>query len=163
MSSTRINLSVRATIDGAAPSEGGVLSVVELSRMLAGGTGTNQADRVLHRRITIAAGADEVVDMQADLDPYGNAAGLVEWRIFAVQAAAANGSTVSIAPNGATPYTDLVGPSGTLAVPAGGVVILTATTNGQKPITGSAKKIEITNDDGSGAAVVDVLVVGVSA
>lgn len=163
MSSTRINLSVRATIDGAAPAEGGVLSVVELSRMLAGGTSTNQADRVLHRRITIAAGADEVVDMQADLDPYGNAAGLVEWRIFAVQAAAANGSTVSIAPNGATPYTDLVGPSGTLAVPAGGVVILTATTDGQKPITGSAKKLEITNDDGSAAAVVDVLVVGVSA
>lgn len=163
MSATRINLSVRATVDGPAPTEGGVLSVVELARVLGGGTGTDQADTVLHRRLTLAAGAQDVIDMQVDADPYGDAAGLVEWRVFAVQAAAGNGSTVSIAPNGATPYTDLVGASGVLAVPAGGVVVLTATGDGQKPITASAKKIEITNDDGSAAAVVDVLVVGVSA
>tara|TARA_Y100000114_G_scaffold14231_1_gene11572 strand:+ start:5875 stop:6366 length:492 start_codon:yes stop_codon:yes gene_type:complete len=163
MSSTRINLSVRATIDGAAPTSGGLLSAVELSRILGAGTGADQADTVLHRRITLAGGAQAVVDLQADLDPYGVAAGLAEWRIFAIQAAASNGSTVSIAPDGSTPYTGLVGASGSLPVPAGGVVIMTATGDGQKPITPSAKKLELTNNDGSAAAVVDVLVVGVSA
>ena len=39
----------------------------------------------------------------------------------------------------------------------------TALADGEKPITPSAKKLELTNDDGSAAAVVDVLVVGVSA
>lgn len=163
MTATRINLSIRSTIDGAAPVEGGVLSAVELARVLGSGTGSDQADTVLHRRFSLGAGAQDVLDMQADLDPYGVAAGLAEWRVFAVIADVGNGSTVSIAPNGSDPYTGLVGASGSLAVPAGGVAILTALADGEKPITPSAKKLELTNDDGSAAAVVDVLVVGVSA
>ena len=161
--STRVNLSIRANFGGASPVTGGVLSVVDMAKVLGSGTGTDQADQVLHRRISLAAGAQDVIDLQVDADPYGNAAGLTEWRIFAIEADADNGSTVSIAPNGDAPYTGLGGASGSLAGAAGGVVILTATTDGQKPITGSAKKLELTNDDGAASAVVTVLVVGTSA
>lgn len=131
---------------------------------LQSGTGSQQADRVYAKTITLAASATQNLDLSGALtDPIGGSAVFVKVKALAVRARAANtnGVIVGNVTNG------FVGPFGAAAhqvtVPPGGMFLVCAPDAGWAVTAGTADLLRVANSGAGTDVTLDIVIVGTSA
>lgn len=135
---------------------------------LASGTGAGQADRIFHDRRTLAASANEDLDLAGVLtDPFGATITFARIKGLLVAAAAGNTNNVVVgnaATNGfitwvgAATHTVTVRPGGVLALLAGG-----ADATGYAVTAGTGDLLRIANSAGGTSVDYDIVLIGASA
>lgn len=129
------------------------------------GTGNGQADTVFADQRTLAASANEDLDLSGALvDPLGAAAGFAEVCAIEIRAAAGNTNNVVVGGAGSNAF---IGPFGanthTIAIPPGGCLVLHHPGAGWAVTAGTGDLLRIANG-GSGTGVTyDIVVLGRSA
>jgi hypothetical protein len=166
--STRFRTTVNLTLVGAANSLGGAAEYrreyAEALTTLANGVGAGQADRLYVARRTIAASANEDLDLAGGLtDPLGAALTFAKLKGLLIKAAEGNTNNVRVtrpATNGVPIYLaagdgEDVQPDGTLLKlwPGAGIVVTAAT----------GDLINIANSGAGTGVTYDVILVGTSA
>jgi hypothetical protein len=131
---------------------------------LADGTGENQADRVFSDTRTLAASANEDLDLAGTLlNPIGGAAAFAKIKAIIVRAAKANTNNVVV---GNAASNGFVGPFGaaahTVAVPPGGVFMITAPKAGWAVTGGTGDLLRVANSGAGTSVTYDIIVVGTS-
>ena len=131
---------------------------------LSSGTGASQCDLRYRAQRTLAASANEDLDLAGALaDAFGNTLTFVKVRGIWIQAAAGNTNNVIIKPASSNGFT---GPFGaathTITLPAGGVFMATAPAAGWSVTAGTGDKINIANSAGSTTVTYDIHVIGAS-
>ena len=129
------------------------------------GTGNNQADLIFSDQRTLAASANESLDLAGVLvDAFGTALTFVKVKAIYIRAASTNGGNIVVG-NAAT--NAFVGPFGaathTLAIPAGGYLELVAPVGGWTVTAATGDLLRIANSDAGAAATYDIVIVGTSA
>lgn len=132
---------------------------------LLSGTGTNQADKAFADTRTLAASANEDLDLAgALLDPFGITLNFVKIKGIYVRAAPGNTNSVIVKPAAANGFT---GPFGgttpSLTLPPGGYLVLAAPVGGWTVTAGTGDKINFANSAGSTSVTYDAVFIGTSA
>lgn len=132
---------------------------------LSSGTGTSQCDLQYRAQRTLAASANEDLDLAGVLaDAFGATLTFVKVRGIWVRAATGNTNSVVIKPASSNGFT---GPFGaathTITLPPGGVFMATAPAGGWSVTAGTGDKINIANSAGSTTVTYDIHVIGASA
>lgn len=132
---------------------------------LLSGTGTNQADKAFADTRTLAASANEDLDLAgALLDPFGGTLTFVKVKGIYVRAAFGNTNSVVLKPASSNGFT---GPFGaathTLTIPPNGYVVLAAPGAGWTVTAGTGDKINLANSAGSTSVTYDIVIIGTSA
>lgn len=133
--------------------------------LLSHGTGENQADLIFRDRRTLNASASETLDLSGSLQtPLGLACVFVEVVAIIVKAAVANVNNVVM---GGASSNAFVGPFGaandTIAVPPGGVAMLTAPKGGWAVTPTTADLLQVANSGAGSPVTYDIVIVGRSA
>ncbi len=134
-------------------------------RSIASGVGDNQADRVFSDRRTLAASGNEDIDLAGSLvDPLGGPAVFAKVKAIMVKAAAENTNNVVV---GAAASNAFQGPFGaandTIAIPPGGVLMLTAPKAGWAVTAGTGDLLRVANSGAGTPVTYDIVIVGTSA
>lgn len=131
---------------------------------LESGTGSQQADRVYAKTITLAASATQSIDLSGTLtDPIGGSAVFAKVKAIAVRARPenTNGVIVGNVANG------FVGPFGAathqVTVPPGGFFLISAPEAGWSVVAGTGDLLRVANDGAGTSVTLDVVVIGTSA
>lgn len=163
---SRLKVEVAATLINALDlASGSVPLAYKRELALASGTGVGQADRVFHDTRTLAASANEDLDLAGSLvDAFG--ATLTFARIKALVVAAATTNTNNVIVGGA-PANAWVGPFGaathTATVRPGGVLALFARDLGAYPVTaGTGDLLRVANSGAGSTVSYDVILIGTS-
>lgn len=135
---------------------------------LANGTAAGQADRVFHDTRTLAASANEDLDLAGVLtDPLGATLTFAKVKGIIVAAASANTNNVVV---GGAATNAFVGPFGaaahTIAVRPGGVLALvcgSADATGYAVTAGTGDLLRVANSGAGSSVTYDVIVIGTSA
>jgi hypothetical protein len=133
---------------------------------LATGTGANQADRLFHDQRTLAASANEDLDLAGSLlDAFGDT--LTFARIKGIVVRAADGNTNNVVV-GAAASNQFVGPFGagthTVAVRPGGVFAIYAPdATGYAVTAGTGDLLRIANSSSGTPVTYDIILIGASA
>lgn len=132
------------------------------------GTGTGQADRIFHDQRTLAASANEDLDLAGVLiDPLGDPLTFVKVRAFIVAAAAGNSNNVIVGGAttngfitwvGAATHTVTVRPGGAIALFAG-----VGDATGYAVTAGTGDLLRVANGGAGTPVTYDVIVIGTSA
>ncbi|MEV0149107.1 MULTISPECIES: hypothetical protein [unclassified Nonomuraea] len=129
----------------------------------ADGVGLNQANRIWSDERTLAASANEDLDLAGTLtDPFGVAITLARVKALFVAASAANANNVVI---GAAASNAFVGPFGaathTLAVRPGGLLALTAPdATGYAVTAGTGDLLRVANSGAGSSVTYQIVVIG---
>lgn len=138
---------------------------VTYTKSLASGTGSGQADLVWADINTLAASATTDVDLAGTL-PGALGGTVVFVKVKAILLYADEGNTNNVVLGGAA-ATQFVGPFGaathTVAVPPGGVVVLTAPAAGWTVTAGSADFLRVANSAAGTSVTYRLIVIGTSA
>lgn len=129
------------------------------------GTGANQADRVYHTSITLAASANQDVDLSGTLtNQIGGTAVFAKVKAILVRARAANTNNVIV---GGAPANGFVGPFGaathTLAVKPGGEILLVDPGTGWTVTPATGDLLRVANSGAGTSVTLDLIVIGTSA
>lgn len=129
------------------------------------GTAAGQADTLFADQRSINASSSEELDLSGSLaDPIGGAAVFAEVCSIEIRAAASNGGNIVV---GGASSNAFQGPFGatndTIAVPPGGVVIMTHPGAGWAVSAGDGDLLQVANSDSGAAATYDIVIVGRSA
>jgi len=132
---------------------------------LANGTGANSADLMFSDQRTLAASANEDLDLAGSLaNAFGSTLTYVELRAVLVSAASANTNNVLVSrpsTNG-VPLFSAAGDQ--IIVPPGGVFLWACPADGKVTVTASTGDLlNIANSGGSTSVTYDIVIVGVSA
>lgn len=132
---------------------------------LSSGTGNSQCDLQYRAQRTLAASANEDLDLAGVLaDAFGSTLTFVKVRGIWIRAATGNTNSVIIKPASSNGFT---GPFGaathTITLPAGGVFMATAPAGGWTVTAGTGDKINIANSAGSTTVTYDIHIIGASA
>lgn len=128
------------------------------------GTGSQQADRVYAKTITLAASATQSLDLSGALtDPIGGSAVFAKIKAIAVRASAGNtnGVIVGNVTNG------FVGPFGAathqVTIPPGGCFLVSAPDAGWSVVAGTGDLLRVANAGAGTSVTLDIIVIGTSA
>jgi hypothetical protein len=130
------------------------------------GTGANAADRVFQDRRTLAASANEDLDLAGVLlDPFGAAITFARVKAIFVKASAANTNNVVIGGAAATQFVGGFGAAThTFAVQPGGLFLVVAPGATAWPVgAGTSDFLRITNSGAGTSVTYDVVIIGASA
>lgn len=132
---------------------------------LTSGTGTSQCDLEYRAQRTLAASANEDLDLAGSLaDVFGATLTFVKVRGIWIKAAAGNTNSVIIKPASSNGFT---GPFGgathTITLPKEGIFLVTAPQAGWTVTAGSGDKINIANSSSGSSVTYDIHVIGSSA
>lgn len=131
---------------------------------LRNGTSSGLADLVFADNRTLAASANEELDLAGVLSTLGDTVTFVRVKAIYIKAAAGNGGNIVVggaAPNGFLgPFADA---SDQIEIPADGFVMLAAPLAGWAVTAGTGDLLRIENSDGAAAGVYDIAIVGTSA
>lgn len=136
------------------------------AKSLANGTGANQADRVWRDQRTLAASANEDLDLAGALtDALGGSAVFARVKAIVVRASDANTNNVVV---GGAASNQFVGPFGagthTVAVKPGGIfAVFAADATAWAVTAGTGDLLRIANSAGSTAVTYDIIIIGASA
>jgi hypothetical protein len=132
---------------------------------LTSGTGSLQCDLEYYAQRTLAASANEDLDLAGALaDAFGSTLTFVKVKGIFIKAASGNTNSVIIKPASSNGFT---GPFGgathTITLPPRGVFLVTAPASGWTVTAGTGDKINIANSAGSTSVTYDIHVIGTSA
>lgn len=135
------------------------------NREIPNGTGIGQADRVYHKTITLAASANQDIDLNgALLDALGGPAVFAKVKAIAVRARDTNTNNVVV---GGASANGFVGPFGavahTVAVPPGGMFVISAPGAGWNVTAATADLLRVANSGAGTSVTLDIVVIGTSA
>lgn|SRR3990167_2684751 len=150
-----IKVSLHAHQAAASPYSGGVPADVSWERVFGAGTTDYKYDELHQSSQSVAAASNEDVDLTALTDPYGTtltAAGEVV--LLVIEAAAANGGTLTFKASAANGWTNLFGTSADLKLKAGAKHIIASETDGNGWTVGATNKsYNVANSDGAAAGL----------
>ena len=135
-------------------------------RELTSGTGNSQCDLEYRAQRTLAALANEDLDLAGGglLDPFGNALTFVKVRGIWILAADGNVNSVIVKPAAANGFTGPFGAAAhTITLPPQGVFLVTAPVAGWAVTPGTGDKINIANSAAGSTVTYDIHIVGASA
>lgn len=135
------------------------------AKVLANGTGQDQADQVFRDRRTIVASGNENLDLNALTDPVtGAAINFAKIKAILIRAAAANTNNVVVGAAASNPFLGpLGGTAPTLTLKPGDSVLLAAPKDGWSSANGASDQLKVANS-GSGTAVdYEIVLIGTSA
>ena len=125
------------------------------------GVGTDQAKIMVVRRITLAAGASETIDLQALVDKFNATLVLTKVKYLKIIAAAGNQDTIEVGNAAANAWFPHMGAAThTLKIIAGGSDRIQEQKAGYT-VSGTAKNLKILNNDGANPATFDIIIVGI--
>jgi hypothetical protein len=132
---------------------------------LANGTGDNQADKIFSDTRTLAASANEDLDLAGVLsDPLGAALTFAKVKAILVKASTGNTNNVVV---GGQATNGFLGPFGalahTVAVPPGGALLLAAPKAGWAVTAGTVDLLKVANSAGGTSVTYDIVILGTSA
>lgn len=132
---------------------------------LTSGTGANQADLVFADSRTLAASANETLDLYGSLkDPFGSTLNFARIKAILIEARAANTNNVVIGNAVANPFLGpLGGTTPTVTLPPGGVLLLVAPASGWTVADATNDSLKIANSGGTTGVTYDIVVIGASA
>jgi len=134
---------------------------------LGDGTGTGQANRIWHDQRTLAASANEDLDLAGSLlDALGGAFSLARVKGLIVAAAAGNTNNVIVGAAASNAWAALLGATHTLTVRPGAVVAAfagAADPTGWAVTAGTGDLLRIANSGAGTSVTYDIVVVGASA
>ena len=160
---TRLNLGIRSTVAANAPAvAGGVLEGL-VQRVLSSGTGDYQADKTAAATYTIGTSATQSVDLTTITDPNGDAIALAEVRGVWIECPATNADSVQVANGASNGFPIISGTTDHLDVHPGGLFVWYVPLDGDAPVSGTDKVIDLTNTSGASSATVTIVVLGASA
>ncbi len=144
---------------------GGTRAELDVDWLLSSGTSAGQAD-LKHQSIrSIAASANEDVDLRALTDGQGNTlTDLTEVVFLGIVADANNGDALHVKPSAANGWLGLhADVSDVVKLRPGAFLLLGCTGDGQYAVGASTKSINVANQDGSSAGSYTLIVIGRSA
>lgn len=132
---------------------------------LANGTGAGQADRVYAKSITLAASANQDIDLNgALLDTLGGPAVFAKIKAIAIKAREANTNNVVV---GGAAANGFIGPFGaathTIAIQPGGMFVISAPGAGWTVTAATADLLRVANSGAGTPVTLDIVVIGTSA
>lgn len=132
---------------------------------LGSGIGDNQADRLFSDRRTLAASANEDLDLSGVLlDPIGGAGAFSKVKAISIFAADSNINSVVV---GGQAVNGFLGPFGalahTIAIPPGGALMISAPKAGWPVTPATADLLRIANGGAGTSVTYDVVICGTSA
>lgn len=159
---TRIN-AFQSSSSGLSPTE--AKHSLNYAKNLGSGTGTGQADVAWGKTATLAASANEDLDLAGSLSAaLGGSAVFV--KVKAIQVYADEGNTNSVIVGGAAATQFVAGfgaATHTFAIPPGGMFMVTAPAAGWTVGAGSTDFLRIANSAGGTGVTYKILVIGTSA
>lgn len=159
---TRIN-AYQSSSSGLSPTE--AKHGINYAKSLVSGTATGQADVAWGKTATLAASANEDLDLAGSLSAaLGGSAVFV--KVKAIQVTADEGNVNNVVIGGAA-ATQFVGPFGaathTVAVPPGGTFLVTAPAAGWTVGAGASDFLRVANSSSGSTVTYKILVIGTSA
>jgi hypothetical protein len=136
---------------------------VARSYQLADGAGADQANRIFHDQRTLAASANEDLDLAGVLlDPFGAAITFARVKALLVAPAAANTNNVVVGAAATNPFLSWVGAgTHTVTVRPGGVLLLAAPDATAYAVTaGTGDLLRIANSGAGTSVTYDIVVIG---
>lgn len=135
------------------------------SKNLATGTGSSQADKIFHDTRTLAASANEDLDLAAGInDPFGVALTFAKVKMIVIAAAPGNTNNVVIKPAASNGFTGPFGAAAhTQTLPPGGIYVATAPVSGWTVTASTGDLLNIANSGAGSSVTYDVIIVGTSA
>jgi hypothetical protein len=132
---------------------------------LTNGTGANSADLIFHDTRTLAASANEDLDLSGSLaGPFGASQVFVELRGIVIAAAAGNTNNVRVTRPASNGVPLFLAASDGIDVPPGGVFMWACPADGKVSITaGTGDLINIANSSSGSTVTYDVIIIGTSA
>lgn len=136
--------------------------IVSFSAVLKDGTGNGKANKVFQDTRTLAASANEELDLAGVLtDPSGVVLNFTKIKAIAIKADAANAAKIIVGGAASNPFTGPFGATGDLLdiTPSDGFVI-TNRNAGWTVTAGTGDKLKITNGSGAAAANYTIILIG---
>jgi len=166
--STKLSLKASARLDGAVDlgSVGGTVAVAQ-AVTLANGVAAGQADTVWQDRITLAASANQDIDLAGSLkDALGGAAAFARVKAIVIVADAGNTNAVIVGGASSNAWTGLLGATHTVTLRKGAAfaVFAGAADDIAYAVTGGTGDLLRVANGGAGSSVsLDIIVIGASA
>lgn len=164
--SATITARVQANLSSALDLATAAVPLDKLSRLTwTSGTGTNQADKIWHDQRTLAASANEDLDLAGGLtDALGATLTLAELRLLMVTASSANTNNVVITRPAANGVPLFSAASDAISVRPGGVFLWAGPLDGGVTVTaGTGDLINISNSGAGTSVTYDIVIIGASA
>lgn len=138
-------------------------ALIRLEKGLSFGDDAGFAERAITERYTIAASGTQVIDLCGVTDALGDSVAMGSVKVLLLAASAANPGTVTVKPNVTNPWTaPFNAATDVVRCEPGGAILLASTEgDGWAVYEDSADKLLLTNTSGGGAAIVDLLVLGI--
>jgi len=132
---------------------------------LTNGTGANSADLCFHDTRTLAASANEDLDLAGSLaGPFGASQVFAEVRAIMIKAAAGNTNNVNLTRPASNGVPLFLAASDGIAIPPGGVFLWSCPADGKVAVTASTGDLLNVANSSSGSSVTyDVVIIGTSA
>ncbi|TQV85194.1 hypothetical protein FKG94_03115 [Exilibacterium tricleocarpae] len=159
--SVSLTVEQTAALDFSAPKDS--LSYAKAIQLLEG-TGANQANKTYHDQRTLAASANEELDLSGALtDAFGSAIAFTKIKSVVMFAAESNGDVIEVGGAAANGFADWVGAAAhVVRLRPGGLFVLSAPDDAAYTVTaGTGDLLRITNTDAAGAASYDIILTGV--
>lgn len=140
-------------------------TLVSAKTTLANGTGNNQINTVFSDRRTLAASANEDLDLSGTAlqDTFGANLALTKVKAILIKAAATNTNNVVVKPGASNGFT---GPFGaathTQSIPPGGVWMVSAPLAGWTVTAATADLLNVANSSSGTSVTYEIAIVGVS-
>ena len=151
---TRIAVSLLAQLIPNGDEGGGKISQVGFDVTWASGTGTSQADDTYQDSRTLAASANEDIDLQTIVNGNGIALAAVEIAAIMIELPQANAGNLQLNDSATNPWLSWITSSGatddaTMILAPGSIHIMVAPIDGSYAVSGSNKVLNFLNLDGS--------------
>jgi hypothetical protein len=138
-----------------------------LSVALSNGTGAGNADRIFHDQRTLAASANEDLDLAGVLlDSFGAAITFARIKGLYIAAAAANVNNVVVGAAASNAWATLLGATHTLTLRPGAGILLAAgqaDATGYAVTAGTGDLLRVANSGAGSSVTYDIIVIGASA
>ena len=134
-----------------------------VANAMADGAGLNQANQVYSARRTLAASANESIDLSGSLtNAFGTSLTFTKIKALIVAASAANTNDVIVGGAATNGFISWVGAAtDTVKVKPGGVFVITAPTAAGLAVTaGTADLLKVANSAGGTGVTYDIIVIG---
>ncbi|MFE5628474.1 hypothetical protein [Streptomyces sp. NPDC056543] len=134
---------------------------------LENGTTAGKADRVFHDQRTLAASANETLDLAGVLtDVYGVALTFAKVKFIAISASSANSNNVVVGANASNDWVGLLNAAGTLTLRPGASFCAmsgSADATGMAVTAGTGDLLKVANSGAGSSVTYDIVIVGTSA
>ena len=140
-----------------------VMESLSYSQAITDGDGANQAERVWGDTRALAISTAEELDLAGGLtDGLGNTIVFNEIRALGIQAAASNGSTLTVGGAAANAWEAWCAGSGDAVklVPGGSLILIAPNADGYAVAAGTGDLLKVGNDDGAAAASYSIFILG---